>query len=118
MISLVFTGLGCGDDDDPTGPGAGSSGDDIEITIGNNIGDESVNSDITGIYISPSSSSTWGDNQLNGIIEWGYSATGTYPQDTYDIRIFDEDGDTYTRMGIEVNGDGYTWNVTLEDLDL
>lgn len=107
--------MGCGDDD-PAGPSGGTG--DVEVTIGNDLEDEDGETyDIIGIYISPSSSSTWGENQLSEILEWGYSASGTFAQDTYDIRIVDEDEDTYTRWEVEVNGDGYTWNVTLDDMD-
>ena len=36
---------------------------------------------------------------------------------TYDMQVEDEDGDTYTLWGVEVGEDGYTWNVTLADMD-
>lgn len=36
---------------------------------------------------------------------------------TYDIQLEDEDGDTYTRTGVEVDAAGYDWAVTLDDLD-
>ena len=49
----------------------------------------------------------YGGEELNILIAPG----------TYDIQIEDIDGDTYTRYGIEVTRDVYTWGVTLDDLD-
>jgi hypothetical protein len=43
--------------------------------------------------------------------------TAWFDAGTYDIQIEDEDGDTYTRNGVEVGPDGYDWAVTLDDLD-
>jgi len=49
----------------------------------------------------------YGGEELNILIAPG----------TYDIQIEDIDGDTYTRYGIEVTRDVYSWEVGLDDLD-
>ncbi len=36
---------------------------------------------------------------------------------TYDIKVEDEDGDTYTLWDVEVDAAGFEWSVTLDDMD-
>lgn len=84
------------------------------VTLTNDLGSW----DITGVYISPSDSDSWGENHIQGEILYpGDTYTAYVEQNTYDIYLEDEDGDTYTRWGIYVGSNGYTWEITLSDLD-
>lgn len=85
------------------------------VTIYNDLGSY----DIWYVEISPSDSSDWGGDWLgeSEVLSPGYEATFYVDPDTYDMRITDEDGDTYTRMGVGVGRDGYYWAVDLGDLD-
>ncbi len=84
------------------------------ITITNNLGSW----DVYGVWISPSDGDGWGDNHLGEeILYQGDSYTAYVQSNTYDIYIEDEDGDTYTRWGVVVESDGYTWDVSLCDID-
>jgi hypothetical protein len=85
------------------------------ITIYNDLG----NYDIWYVQISSSNYSEWGEDWLgeSEILSPGYEVTFYVEPGTYDIRLTDEDDDTYTRMGIGVGRDGYYWAVDLGDLD-
>lgn len=84
------------------------------LTIKNNLGSW----DVHGIWISPSTGSEWGDNHLGDeILYQGDSYTAYVQPDTYDIYLEDEDGDTYTRWDVSVGQNGYSWDVTLDDID-
>jgi len=84
------------------------------ITIYNGLGDWSI----WYVYGDPSDGA-WGDDRLgSSVLEPGeeftfYVAAG----DTYDFKVEDEDGDTYTLWGIDVAENGYYWEVTLNDMD-
>jgi hypothetical protein len=72
--------------------------------------------DIYYIYISPTSSDSWGSDWLGSEILYDgeyviYDVSNGY----YDMKIVDEDGDEYIRYGVDVYGD-YVWYVTLDDL--
>lgn len=72
------------------------------------------------VYISPTSNTSWGNDQLNSsqVISPGASETWTLSPGQYDLRIKDEDGDTYTRRDICVpRGMLIEWRVTLDELD-
>jgi len=72
--------------------------------------------DIYYIYMSPSWDDSWGDDWLGSdILYSGNSFSFNVPDDNYDIRLVDEDGDEYIRYGVDVDG-YYGWNVTLADL--
>lgn len=74
--------------------------------------------DITGVYISPSDSDSWGDNHIQGEILYpGDTFTAYVESNTYDIYLEDEDGDTYTRWEVYIGNSGYQWEVTLSDID-
>lgn len=74
--------------------------------------------DITGVWISDTYSDNWGDNHIQGeILNPGDTYTAYISQGTYDIYLEDEDGDTYTKWSVVVGEQGYTWNVTLSDID-
>ena len=86
----------------------------IPVTITNDLNSW----DINGIWISPSNGGDWGENHLQEEILYpGDSYTAYVQPDTYDIYIQDEDGDTYTRWGLILENTGYSWDVSLSDID-
>ncbi len=72
--------------------------------------------DIEEVYIDPSDE-PWGENRISEIMEPGDDVTINVPAGTYDIKVVDEDGDSYTIWGVEIGADGYQWAVTLADID-
>jgi uncharacterized protein YfaS (alpha-2-macroglobulin family) len=121
---LIFTLGGCPSSDpepaasaasaDAAAPEAGGEQVAAQVRIVNDSGYTMLR-----VHISPSSESEWGDDLLGAteVIESGKSKTLSVPAaGTYDIRLFDEDGDTYTRKDVEVNGT-FEWTVTLDYLD-
>ena len=76
--------------------------------------------DIHYVYISPTSSSKWGDDQLDSdqTLSAGESEVWTLDPDDYDLKVQDEDEDTYTRNNICIpRGMTVEWRVTLDDID-
>jgi len=71
------------------------------------------------VYISPDASGSWGDDKLGSdVLIAGQSRSWTVDPGVYDLRVKDEDGDTYTRNDIRVgSGETYEWNVALSELD-
>jgi len=63
------------------------------------------------------SAGPWGVNRISEVMEPADEALITVPAGTYDIKLVDEDGDTYTRTNIVIGAEGYTWAVTLSDID-
>jgi len=107
---------------DPTTGGATAGGamsvtagsGSCAVTIVNGLG----NWTIYYAYISPSSSDDWGDDVLGSeTLAPGGTLTMMTDPGTYDIMLEDEDGDTYSRYGVEITSAGYAWEVTLADLD-
>lgn len=93
---------------------AAQTAGECEVTITNDLSSW----DIRGIWISPSDSDTWGDDHLQGELLYpGDTYTAYVQQDIYDIYLEDEDGDTYTKWGVGVGTSGFTWDVTLDDID-
>lgn len=86
------------------------------VTITNDLGGWSVHY----IYIVRPGGKGWGSDWLGvrEVIRPGASRVFMVPQGTWNIRIIDSDGDTYTRWNITVTEDGYTWNLSLADMDL
>lgn len=83
------------------------------VTIVNDLG----NYDIWYIYCDLSND-PWGEDLLGSeILSAGASYTFNVNPGIYDIKCEDADGDTYTLWGVEVPDSGYTWNVTLGDMD-
>ncbi|OPL18716.1 MAG: hypothetical protein AVO35_05140 [Candidatus Aegiribacteria sp. MLS_C] len=83
------------------------------VTIVNDLGSW----DIYYVYVDPSDS-PWGDDRLGAdILSTESQITVWVDPGTYDMKVEDEDGDTYTLWGVEVGEAGYTWNVTLADMD-
>ncbi len=94
--------------------GGSSMNSGAPVTIYNDLGNYTV----YYVYCSSSSASSWGDDRLGSeVIVPGDSFTFYVNPGTYDIQLEDEDGDTYTRMGVDVRSDGYHWAVDLGDLD-
>ncbi len=74
---------------------------------------------ITEVYHRSSADTNWSGNHL--------VARGIEPKDqysllldpgTYDIRVVDEDDDTYTRLSVSISEEDGRWNITMDDLDL
>ena len=74
--------------------------------------------DIHAIFLSPSSDSHWGPDQLgDDILESEYSFTlRGMPCDEYDIKLIDEDGDACVIKGDYLCGDAGDWILTNEEL--
>src|SRR6056297_2174821 len=72
------------------------------------------------IYVSPASANTWEEDVLgNDVLMDGESFRvnlNGYNSPIFDIRLVDEDGDTYTYPGVNVTTQFV--NVTLADLDV
>lgn len=72
--------------------------------------------DIYYVYISPSTSDSWGSDWLGSdIMSVGDTWEFTVSSGTYDIKLVDEDGDEYILYGVPVSG-RFSWSVTLDDL--
>lgn len=71
-----------------------------------NITNDTGSYDFYYVYISPSSSDSWGDDWLGSteIIYPGNTRSFSVSNNTYDVMIEDEDGDTYTFWNVRVNG--------------
>lgn len=83
------------------------------VTIVNDLGSY----DIWYIYCDLSTD-PWGDDRLGSeILAAGDSFTFYVNPGLYDIKCEDVDGDTYTLWGVDIPATGYTWNVTLGDMD-
>lgn len=86
---------------------------DCPVTITNDLGAWSVER----VLCSPSDASEWGDNWITSPIPPSGTVTIFVAPGTYDLRVEDNDGDTYTRWGVEITGSGFNWNPTLQDMD-
>lgn len=71
------------------------------------------------VYVSTSDQTEWGEDWLGSesILTPGNTITVNVGPGTYDMMVEDEDGDTYSLYGVEVGSSGYTWNVSLSDMD-
>lgn len=92
-----------------------SSGEgDAYVEIVNDLGAWSI----MYVWVDPTDSD-WGEDRLGAdILTPGSDLTVWVDPGMYDIRVEDEDGDTYTLWDIEVGPEGYIWAVTLEDWDI
>ncbi len=87
---------------------------DVPITIHNGLGDWTI----WYVYGDPSDGPQGEDRLGTELIEPGEEFTFYVPAgSTYDLRVEDEDSDTYTLRGIEIAEDGYYWEVELSDMD-
>ncbi len=86
---------------------------DCAVTITNDLGAWSI----TRVLCSPSDASEWGDNWITSPLPASESVTINVEPGTYDIRVEDNDGDTYTRWSVVITEAGYSWSPTLEDID-
>jgi hypothetical protein len=103
LAALIAATVGCGSEESPN------------IVIHNDL--ESW--EIYFVFVSPVEAEEFGDDLLGDFSTLGPGeefSTRVEPG-TYDIRVVDEDEDSYTRWGVEVGTETYTWNVTLDDLD-
>lgn len=71
-----------------------------------NITNDTGSYDFYYVYISPSDSDSWGDDWLGSteIIYPGNTRSFSVSNNTYDVMVEDEDGDTYTFWNVRVNG--------------
>jgi archaellum component FlaF (FlaF/FlaG flagellin family) len=91
---------------------AGCGNGNVPVKITNDLGAWNIEE----IYIDLASE-PWGANRITDIIEPGEDVTISVPVGTYDLKIVDEDGDTYTIWGQEIGAEGFSWAVTLSDID-
>jgi hypothetical protein len=83
------------------------------VTIVNGLG----NWDILYAYVDPSDA-PWTDDRLGDeILVPGASFVVDITTGTWDMKVEDVDGDTYSRWMIEIGPEGYVWEVTLDDMD-
>jgi hypothetical protein len=68
---------------------------------------------ITGVYCTPTSSSSWGDNLITGVMEPGTTLDITgFESDNYDmLAVFSDDTDAEEDDVYFGPGEIYTWNV-------
>ena len=75
--------------------------------------------DIYYVYVSHESNNGWGEDQLGSDVLFDGETYRVYVSgdktSIYDIMVEDEDGDTYTFYGVDVEIEDIT--VTLDDLD-
>jgi hypothetical protein len=91
----------------------GSGEGSCAVDIYNGLGDW----DIWYIYVDLSTD-PWGDDRLGTeILEPGELFTVWVDPGVYDIQVEDVDGDTYTLWDVEIDEDGFYWEVTLADID-
>ncbi|MBD3370961.1 hypothetical protein GF402_11455 [Candidatus Fermentibacteria bacterium] len=105
---------GGGTGTEEVGEGHYETGDgSAPVSIVNGLGDWTI----WYAYVDPSGS-PWGDDRLGAhLLEPEEELTVWVDEGTYDLRVEDEDGDTYTQWEVEIDEDGYEWAVTLEDMD-
>jgi hypothetical protein len=84
----------------------------VPVTITNDLGAWNIEE----VYVDLSDD-PWGENRITEVMEQADVTTITVPAGTYDIKVVDEDGDSYTRSDIEIGAEGYSWAVTLSDID-
>ncbi|HEC24278.1 MAG TPA: hypothetical protein ENI95_15325 [Chloroflexi bacterium] len=74
------------------------------------------------VYVSPTSSDTWGDDQLgpDTVIGSGERFTLTdIPPGTYDLRATDCDGNNLDlRFGVVIDASGFTWTIATSSVSL
>lgn len=92
-----------------------SVGNLAPVTIINGLGGWTIH------YVNASRADTkgWGDDLLgqSEIIRPGAERVFSLFPGTWDIRVTDNEGDTYTRRDVVIPIEGYTWEVTLGDID-
>lgn len=87
--------------------------EEIEVVIINELDGWNIEE----IMVDPSDG-PWGENRIDTALEADEKATIVLDEEgTYDIMVIDEDGDSYTLWEVEIDGDGFEWAVTLEDVD-
>jgi hypothetical protein len=84
----------------------------VQVTITNDLGAWEIEEVYVDLCDDP-----WGANRITEVMEQSDVTTIRVPAGTYDIKIVDEDGDSYTRSDIVIGSEGYGWEVTLSDID-
>ena len=95
-----------------------ASFDGPPVTIVNNTGYE-----VWYVFISPTTDDSWGSDRLasNQVLRNGQSVSLNLPHqlnvtNRYDIRLVDSDGDTYTKMNVQVSANSRI-EFTFSDID-
>ncbi len=85
------------------------------VSITNELGDWTI----WYVYANPSDSDSWGEDRLGSeLLEPGDTFTFYLSaNDSYDFKVEDEDGDTYTFRDAWIDEDGVYWNVSLDEMD-
>ncbi|HOF61134.1 MAG TPA: hypothetical protein PK251_09710 [Candidatus Latescibacteria bacterium] len=118
VLALALSAMvaACGGGQQEIGPTARLGGSNTRIRIVNDLGSYTIRY----VYISPASDDSWGSDRLGAsqVLRPGQSETWDIDPGTWDLRVKDEDGDTYTKRGIRLSsGKTYVWTVRLSDLD-
>jgi len=106
----------CGSSQQEIGTTARLGGSNTQIRIVNDLGRYTIRY----VYISPASDDSWGTDRLGSseVLRVGQSKTWDIDAGNWDLRVKDEDGDTYTKRGIRLSsGKTYVWTVRIGDLD-
>lgn len=75
--------------------------------------------DLYRLHVSPSSAASWGADLLgDDVIVYGAGVkVSDIPGGSYDVRLVDEDGDTYSLYGVQCDETTLRWDVAASDLD-
>ncbi len=75
--------------------------------------------DIYRLHVSPSEVSTWGPDLLGDdvIVFAAGVKVSDIPAGSYDVRVVDQDGDTYSLYGVQCDETTLRWDVEATDLD-
>jgi len=106
--AYTWTITGSGGSSGGAQPGGSQGGGTITLTVRNATGGS-----IWYIYISPTTSSSWGDDWLgSSTLSAGESTTFSVPAGSYDLRADDSSHNVVEQqMGVSLTG-AYTWTIT------
>ena len=104
IVALVLAVVGLSIMGCPSGPIPGWG---TTLYISNYSGDT-----VVAVYVSPSSSAYWGDNQLSYTIPPGYDSSLTgISAGYYDLMAVGRSGGTWVEYDVYISGDSFTWNL-------
>ena len=115
LLLLVLPVLlaGCGNSEPAEDAGTTREDGVIEVVIENGLDDLAIDEILVDASDGP-----WGENRIEDVLEAGDEiAIELDEEDTYDIMVVDENGTTYTMWLVDIDEDGYDWEVTEEDMD-
>ncbi len=96
LIATLFTGCGA----------------QAPVKITNDLGAWNIEE----VYVDPSSD-PWGENLITEIMVPGDEFTVNVSPGTYDLKVIDEDGDSYTLYLVEIPAEGFNWVIDLDGID-